>query len=315
MKNRFTLAHLSDFHLFSLKGVKVRDLFNKRIYAYLRWRTRRFTEHRTDILKALASDLKDVAPDHIVITGDVTHSGLAGEYAEVERQLRGLGPPADVTVIPGNHDAYVAVRGLRPLSSLSPYMASDPPQRAETHCPDGSCPFPILRVRKHVALIGLSTARPCLPFLAVGRLGIPQIERLDRLLEETGRMGLFRVVLIHHPPGEGVMSWRKRLLDLDGLGRVLTRRGAELVLHGHAHRGSYGLLKAPPRAIPVIGVPSSTAFGRTLEKRARYNVYSIPEGPGAKPFCVHVRVYSPASGGCFVEEPFPCPGQPVIGRS
>lgn len=315
MKDRFTLAHLSDFHLFSLNGVKVRDLLNKRIYAYLRWRTHRFTEHRTDILKALTSDLKDLAPDHIVITGDLTHSGLAGEVAEVERLLRGLGPPADVTVIPGNHDAYVATRGLRPLGNLSPYMASDPPQRTEINWPDGPYPFPILKVRKHVALIGLSTARSCLPFLAVGRLGIPQIERLDRLLEETGRRGLFRVVLIHHPPGEGVVSWRKRLLDLDGFGRVLTLRGAELVLHGHAHRGAYGLLKGPPRAIPVIGVPSSTTFGRTLERRARYNVYSIPEGPDVKPFRVNVRVYSPASGGCFVEEPIPCPGPPVIGRS
>jgi 3',5'-cyclic AMP phosphodiesterase CpdA len=315
MKDRFTLAHLSDFHLFSLKGVKVRDLLNKRIYAYLRWRTHRFTEHRTDILKALASDLKKTAPDHIVITGDVTHSGLVGEYAEVESQLRRLGLPADVTVIPGNHDTYVAAGGSSPLSRLSPYMASDPPRRTECIDPDLSHLFPTLRIRRHVALIGLSTARPCLPFLAVGRLGIPQIERLDRLLEETGRRGLFRVVLIHHPPGQGVVSWRKRLLDLDGLGRMLALRGAELVLHGHAHRGACGLLKGPARAIPVIGVPSSTTFGRTLEKRARYNVYSIPEGPCAEPFRVHARVYSPASGGCFVEEPFPCPGQPVIGRS
>ncbi len=315
MKDRFTLAHLSDFHLFSLKGVKVRDLFNKRIYAYLRWRTHRFTEHRTDILKALASDLKDVAPDHIVITGDVTHSGLAGEVVEAEKVRLGLGAPVDVTVIPGNHDTYVATGGSSPLSNLFPYMASDPPRRTEGIDPDLSCLFPTLRIRRHVALIGLSTARPCLPFLAVGRLGIPQIERLDRLLEETGRRGLFRVVLIHHPPGEGVVSWRKRLLDLDGFGRVLTLRGADLVLHGHAHRGAYGRLKGPPRAIPVIGVPSSTTFGRTLEKRARYNVYSIPDGPDVKPFRVNVRVYSPASGGCFVEEPFPCPGQPVIGRS
>ncbi len=230
--------------------------------------------------------------------------------------LRGLGPPADVTIIPGNHDAYVAVRGPRgPLSRLSPYMASDAPQRAECLSHDLSCPFPTLRVRKHVALIGLSTARPCLPFLAIGRLGIPQIERLDQLLEEAGRSALFRVVLIHHPPGSGRISWRKRLMDLDALGSVLTLRGAELVLHGHTHRGAYSLLKGPSGAIPVIGVPSSTTFGRTQEKRARYHLYSIPEGPDGAPFRVHVRAYSPAFGGSFVEEPFSCPGQPVIKRS
>ncbi len=314
MNDSFTLAHLSDLHLFSLKEARVRDLLNKRIYAYLRWRIHRFTEHRADILKALASDLKKMAPDHIVITGDLTHSGLAGEYAEAEKVLRGLGLPADVTVIPGNHDTYVAVRGMSPQSSLSPYMGSDPPRQTEGISPDLSCPFPTLRVRRHVALIGLSTARPSLPFLAVGRLGIPQLARLDQLLEEAGRRGLFRIILIHHPPCEGMVSWRKRLMDLDSFGKVLTGRGAELVLHGHTHRSSYRWLKQPTRAIPVIGVSSSTTLGRTREKRARYHVYSIPERPAAIPFTVRARVYSPACGS-FVEDLFFSPGHPVIGRS
>jgi 3',5'-cyclic AMP phosphodiesterase CpdA len=314
MNKIFTLAHLSDFHLFSMDGARLRDFLNKRIYAYLRWRNHRFTEHRADILEALATDLKKTAPDHIVITGDLTHSGLAREYVEAERVLRRLGVPADVTVIPGNHDTYVAVRGLNPLSSLSPYMGCNPIQRTEGISPDNACLFPTLRVRRHVALIGLSTARPSLPFLAVGRLGIPQLARLDELLEEAGRRGLFRVVLIHHPPCEGMTSWRKRLTDLDSFGKVLTGRGAELVLHGHTHRSSYCWLEQPTRAIPVIGVPSATTLGRTREKRARYHVYSIPERSDAYPINVRVRAYSSACGA-FEEEPFLSQGRPLIGRS
>jgi len=306
MNKIFTLAHLSDFHLFSLNGARPRDLLNKRIYAYLRWRIHRFTEHRADILEALVADLKKTAPDHIVITGDLTHSGFAREYVEAERMLRGLGPPAEVTVIPGNHDTYVAVRGLNPLRSLSPYMASDPQRQTKCISPDCACLFPTLRVRRHVALIGLSTARPTLPFLAIGRLGIRQLARLDPLLEETGRRGLFRVVLIHHPPCEGMLSWRKRLMDLDSFLKVLSNRGADLVLHGHAHRSSYCWLKQPTRAIPVIGVPSSTTLGRTRDKLARYHVYSIPERDTADLFRVRVRAYRPAHGA-FVEESFSRP--------
>jgi 3',5'-cyclic AMP phosphodiesterase CpdA len=308
MKELFTLAHVSDFHLFSLKGAKVRDLLNKRIYAYLRWRIHRYTEHRADILKALCFDLERMSPDHIVITGDLTHSGLAGEFTEVQKVLSGLGSPSDVTVIPGNHDTYVAARGSSPLRSLYPYMGSDPPRRTEDIRPDHSHLFPTLRIRGHVALIGLSTARPSLPFLAVGRIGNHQLMRLDQLLEETGRKGLFRVVLIHHPPCAGMMSRRKRLLDLDSFGRVLARQGAELVLHGHAHRSSYLLLEPLTRSIPVIGVPSSTTLGRTREKRARYHLYLIPEQQAANAFRVHVRAYSPARGGTFVDEPFCWPG-------
>jgi 3',5'-cyclic AMP phosphodiesterase CpdA len=308
MKQFFEIAHVSDFHIFSLKGAKVRDLLSKRIYAYLRWRIHRYTEHRVDILRSLASDLVKVSPDHIVITGDLTHSGLAGECTEVHKVLTGLGSPSDVMVIPGNHDAYVAARGLNPFRGLYPYMGSDPQRRTEDIRPDLSHIFPTLRIRGQVALIGLSTARPSLPFLAVGRLGNQQLMGLNQLLEETGRKGLFRVVLIHHPPCEGMMSRRKRLLDLDSFGKVLARQGAELVLHGHAHRSSYRWLKSSTGSIPVIGVPSSTTLGRTREKRARYHLYSIPERPAVNAFRVQVRTYSPAGGGTFVDEPSSWPG-------
>ena len=49
-------------------------------------------------------------------------------------------------------------------------------------------------------LIGLSTAVPTAPFLATGHLGREQIVMLAAALERYGREGLFRVVMVHHPP-------------------------------------------------------------------------------------------------------------------
>ena len=95
--------------------------------------------------------------------------------------------------------------------------------------------FPTLRLRGDVALIGLSTARPSAPFFATGRLGERQLEALDRMLESTGADGRFRIVLLHHPPGRDTVRWRKSLRDGEALRDVLARRGAELILHGHAH--------------------------------------------------------------------------------
>src|SRR5262249_61279914 len=50
-----------------------------------------------------------------------------------------------------------------------------------------------------------------------------------------GREGLFRVVLIHHPPVSRLPQHFKRLIDAAPLRRVIAAHGAELVLHGHAH--------------------------------------------------------------------------------
>ena len=107
-----------------------------------------------------------------------------------------------------------------------------------------------------VALIGLSTARPSAPFLATGRLGERQLVRLDRMLAETAASGLFRVVLLHHPPAAHTVRWRKSLLDGAALRDVLARHGVELVLHGHAHFSAATYLDAAHGRNLAIGVPS-----------------------------------------------------------
>ena len=79
--NAFTLAHLSDPHLTSLAAVRLRQIANKRILGYLSWRQRRRFVHRTDVLDAVVDDLKRQQPDHIAVTGDLTHIGLPAETA------------------------------------------------------------------------------------------------------------------------------------------------------------------------------------------------------------------------------------------
>src|SRR3546814_1584516 len=48
---------------------------------------------------------------------DLTNIALPGEFVQVGRWLEGLGAPEGVTVVPGNHDAYVAVPWERSLRS------------------------------------------------------------------------------------------------------------------------------------------------------------------------------------------------------
>jgi len=268
----FILAHLSDPHFFSPAGSRLTDFFNKRLYGYLSWCWRRQHEHSDKVVAALIEDLPCRHPDHITVTGDLTHLGLPDEYRRAAEFLRLLGPPERVTVIPGNHDAYVASAWEQSRSLWTSYLVGDSahPSREKP-----KITYPFIRQRGEVVLIGLSTARPCPPLLATGTLGKAQLRRLEALLNKYGLRQQCRVILIHHPPVPGVISRRKRLTDHRAFCEVLKRQGAELVLHGHAHFSSCSFLETPAGHTPIIGVPSASAIGRSPARRSEYNLYHI----------------------------------------
>jgi 3',5'-cyclic AMP phosphodiesterase CpdA len=285
----FTLAHLSDLHLSSLDGVKLRELLSKRMLGYVSWRLRRRHEHRADVLDALRADLQAEHPDHIAVTGDLTHLGLPQEFRDASSWLARLGAPDRITVIPGNHDAYVREPWQETFAQWSAYMRGDNAGEGA----DGDDAFPSLRVRRHVALIGLSSAQPSAPFLATGRLGEGQLQRLERILERTSRAGLFRIVMLHHPPAAHTVRWRKSLRDGAALRAMLRRHGVELVLHGHAHFSAAAYLDPALGGNLAIGVPSASAIGKKVDRRATYHVYRIARAENGWRLRVSVRAYSP----------------------
>jgi len=288
----FTLAHVSDLHMTSLKGATIGQLLNKRMLGYLSWWRKRRLVHRLDIVEALLEDLKTTRPDHIAVTGDLTHLGLPDEFTDASRWLGRLGLPDQVTVIPGNHEAYVGQKWSAQLSAWAPYLTSDDKQG---NSPTGEL-FPSLRIRGKVALIGLCSARPSLPFLAVGSLGEKQLDMLAELLQETGEAGLLRVVLIHHPPVPGTIKWRKRLVDNSAFAEVVYSCGAELVLHGHTHAETFSELQTPAGKVPVIGAPSASELNPHFERCAKYNLYLIKRNGDRWDLKMLVRGYSEESG-------------------
>lgn len=287
------IAHLSDPHLSALTGVRLRDLLGKRVLGYLSWLQRRRWEHRREILDALLADLNAQAPDHVVITGDLTHIGLPSEFAEASAWLGSVGAPEDVTVVPGNHDAYVGSPWSATFAQWADYMASDSAFAGDPW-------FPTLRIRGTIGIIGLSSASPSGPFLATGWVGEEQRHRLAELLQESERAGLFRVVLLHHPPVAGVVGRRKRLTDASGVRGVLFRYGAELVLHGHAHRTSFAELPSRVGAIPVIGARSASAMSSKPGRMAQYHIYRVRRRSTGWEVSVRVREFERAKSR-FVE--------------
>ncbi len=259
----FVLAHLSDLHLASRPHFA--DLLGKRGLGFINWQRKRKYIHRPEVLDAITRDLKSVAADHIAVTGDLVNFSLADEYVRARAWLAALGAPRDVTVIPGNHDVYVPGVEQSLTACWSDYLRGD----------DGGNGFPFVRRRADVALIALSTGVPTGPFMATGRLGQSQLSRFAEALEQT--RGLFRVVLIHHPPISPLRRHLRRLTDSADLRRVLAAHGAELLLHGHDHRRALVWLDGPSGTkIPAAGVPSASALApHGSEDGAGYTILHI----------------------------------------
>jgi len=251
------LAHISDLHLPFEPSLSGMQRLSKRQLSAWAWR-RRHAVQRPEILDALKADLQSQALDHIAITGDITNFSLPDEFRRAAAWLEALAPADRISLVPGNHDALVAMDAREGLDCWS----------AWTRVRDG---WPFVHHRDGVALIGLNSARPSAPLLARGALGEAQLSRLARILETERAAGRVRVLLLHHPVAEGAVSRRKALADRARLRALLQSHGAELVLHGHARDARRDTLPGPRAPIPCLGVPSSSALPNPHDEGARWH--------------------------------------------
>jgi 3',5'-cyclic AMP phosphodiesterase CpdA len=188
----FVLAHLSDPHLGPLPTPPPLELLSKRGLGFLNWLRKRRAIHRPEVLARIVADLKSQSPDHTAVTGDLVNLSLSNEFAPARAWLETLGTPDAVTLVPGNHDAYVRAAAGYGARHWGDYMRGDAGEG-----------FPFVRRRGPVALIGLSTSLPTLPLAATGRLHGDQLARLSGVLDALTAERLCRVVLSLHPPTEG----------------------------------------------------------------------------------------------------------------
>jgi 3',5'-cyclic AMP phosphodiesterase CpdA len=282
----FLLAHLSDAHIGPLPHPHRRELLGKRITGYMNWKRGRSLTHNMDVLAAIVADIHAQKPDHIAMTGDILNIGLKAEFPFAAAWLDTLGPPDKVSFVPGNHDAYT--RGSMPhlASTFAKWTTSDA---------TGQSGFPYLRMRNGVALIGLSSGVPTAPFLASGRLGSKQRARLDALLAELAGQDLPRVIMVHHPPNRGGGGAGRSLSDRREFEEIVSRRGADLVIHGHNHRMTISYIERDEVRIPVVGVQSASASGGTRMHRAGYNLFRIEPEKGGLKITARARGLSPVT--------------------
>jgi 3',5'-cyclic AMP phosphodiesterase CpdA len=144
-----------------------------------------FGAHDPAIVEALIAGLAELAPDVVVVSGDVTQRARPAQFRAADAflsRIEAAGCP--VVLVPGNHDIPlydVARRFLSPLRRWRRHVAGG---RRECLFDDD------------VAIVGLNTARS-LTFKD-GRLSIGQI---NGLVQEFSRASpnAMRILVTHHP--------------------------------------------------------------------------------------------------------------------
>jgi 3',5'-cyclic AMP phosphodiesterase CpdA len=294
------LAHCSDLHLLSHDGARWLDLANKRWIGAMNLLSNRSRHYHVDAFDQMVDDMNAQGIEHVLCTGDVTNLALEQEFRFARAKFDRLaGGPDNVTVIPGNHDAYVA-EGIAYFASVfdeyhrgdADWQWTDADRDPDDFNDD--LRWPIVRVRGDLALIGISTSRATPWFTAYGRVGPGQLARLRKALTDPRLATRARLVAIHHPPaGRRAQSKIRGLRDHEAFAHVIAEAGADLIVHGHEHQDLREELAGPAGPIPVRGVASGTYHHNKPDRTGRYRIFEIEAG---KIVSDYVRVWNRETG-------------------
>ncbi len=239
------------------------------------------------VIKALLADIRAVAPDLIIASGDFTQAGRHREFRRARAFLDRL--PAPVFAVPGNHDM--------PHVNLAERLVS-PFRRYRMHLSGSTEPDMVLGP---LQVVGLNSARP---FgwhwnWAHGRLSRRQIARLaDRF--GPPRPGGLKIAVAHHPflppprqPGAKLIGQAGAALS------AMSKQGVDLILGGHFHVGYSDTVtvafQGNSRSMVVAQVSTTTSS----RLRGQPNAYNLIEV--AQPFEDRFRIAErPFNGTAFI---------------
>lgn len=173
-----------------------------------------------EVMESIVERVNRIAPDVVVIAGDLTAAGYEWEYDEAAEWLGRLEAPK--VVIPGNHDSrnvgYIHFRkhfGKR----FSRFRESFDRERAERLRTSG------------VTVVGADSSNPDLDEGHIGR------EHYAWIRDQFDQPGDIKVFVLHHHlmPIPGTGRERNIITDAGDLLALLAQMDIDIVLSGHKH--------------------------------------------------------------------------------
>ena len=197
-----------------------------------------------DRLLALSNLL---APDAVVVSGDLTQRARPGQFAAARDLLRLLELP--VLAVPGNHDIPLFNLPLRLLAPFRRHAGSFGALEPGLSLPDA-------------VIQGVNTANPLA--WKSGRLRAASARHLAAAFA-AAPADACRIAVMHHAPVPAADGTPADITDPAGVLARLAEAGAQIVLSGHTHMPHAGLAEA---AAGILFVQVGTAISTRLKTDA-----------------------------------------------
>lgn len=172
------------------------------------------------IADRLAGAVREIQPDVVAVSGDLTQRARPAEFQQARAFLDRL--PGHLVAVPGNHDVplyNLYGRFWNPLERYSRFISSDlEPEYVDSE----------------IAVIGINTARS-LTFKG-GRVNQVQMSRVRNRLHPL-RPHVMRIIITHHPFELPVGHSKVNLVGRSRMAMSrLAESGADILLSGHLHQ-------------------------------------------------------------------------------
>ena len=219
------------------------------------------------LLHHAVEEVRALAPDLVLVGGDLTTDGYAHEFRDAQSHLAPL-LDAELTtvVIPGNHDA----KNVGYLHFTDSFGPGDVPGKGDrvlhltgrlggaTDDPAGS-----------VTLVAMDSTKPDLAEGEIGR------ERYSWIRQQFAAPADLRIFALHHHliPVPGTGRERNTVWDSGDVLALLSEMGVDLVLSGHKHVPFVWLLN------DLLVVNSGTVSSHRLRGYVRpsYNLLEVTQ--------------------------------------
>ena len=235
-----------------------------------------------ELMSAAAREVVALAPDLVLVGGDITAEGYANEFRAAATHLAPiLDSGLPTVVIPGNHDA----KNVGYLHFRDTFGSGDVEGKADR----------VLRLKPDLApapsdvvVVALDSTKPDLAEGEIGR------ERYAWIRQQFDIDADLKVLALHHHlvPVPGTGRERNTVWDAGDVLALLPELGVDIVLSGHKHVPFIWLLNE------VLVVNSGTVSSYRLRGYVRpsYNVIEVDEGR------IRVTFRYPGEGERFAAE-------------
>jgi 3',5'-cyclic AMP phosphodiesterase CpdA len=171
------------------------------------------------LLAPLRATIEGIAPDVLVVSGDLTQRAKSEQFEAARAYLDTL--PGPQIIVPGNHDISlynVFRRFIKPLKRYKRYITDD---------------LDPIHVDQEIAVLGVNTARS-LTFKD-GRVNQEQVAKICEKFNGLDA-AITRIVVTHHPFDLPASADEADLVDRAPMAmEAFAKCGVDLLLAGHLH--------------------------------------------------------------------------------